>query len=252
MRFVAILLLLSSSLLGSGCALVEDGTRDICLSISAPIHELRERSRNEEWAETAWQQINETEAAASYSEDFAVGFKNGYAEYLFRGGDGEPPLVAPLSYRHVSYQTPAGYAAISDWFMGYRRGAATARAGGARDWITGPSSLRLAKTSPPVEPMAAQPEKTPVPLPMPMPRKLSEAPRRPAAGLFASRRLERAAAGRPQRRPRRRLSINPACRGPRRRRPYCRRLGGQPAGVTGAGFTPTVWRAEGLATDAHR
>ena len=63
--------------------------------------------------------------------DHAEGFKDGFAEYLFRGGDGESNLVAPLHYRQIKYQSPEGYAAIQDWFSGYRHGASAARASGA-------------------------------------------------------------------------------------------------------------------------
>src|SRR5205807_2557372 len=76
---------------------------------------------------------------SEHSEDYAQGFKDGYAEYLYRGGDGEPPLLPPKRYRHVRYQTPQGYMAAEDWFAGYRHGAAVAHHTGARRWITGPT-----------------------------------------------------------------------------------------------------------------
>ncbi len=154
MRPAVALSLLGVSLL-PGCALLEDAGRNICVSLAAPIERHREWSRNYGWAELAWGQVC-AQGGGPYSEDYAAGFKDGFAEYLFRGGDGEPPLVAPLRYRRASYQTPQGYAAIGDWFAGYRQGAAAARASGAREWITGPSSLRagVGAPSPPAGPVA--------------------------------------------------------------------------------------------------
>jgi hypothetical protein len=128
------------SLLNSGCAVFVDGARNLAVSITTPAEQKREWKRNYQLAEDALQAQGEV----LHSPDFAAGFKDGYAEFLYRGGSGEPPPVAPRRYRHFNYQTPEGYQAIADWFAGYRRGAAAARASGAREWITGPSSLHAA------------------------------------------------------------------------------------------------------------
>ena len=134
--------LIALSLLGSGCALVEDGSRNICYSICSTIETHKEKKRNREWAESAWVDVCGSLAPEQRTEDYAEGFKDGYTQYLFRGGDGEPPPVAPSHYRHLRYQTPGGYRAIEDWFAGYRHGTAEARESGARKWITGPSALQ--------------------------------------------------------------------------------------------------------------
>src|SRR5205814_477965 len=105
----------------------------------------KEMKRNRRWAESAWCEYTSWSGGGTkgvhHSTDYADGFKDGYAEYLYRGGDGEPPLVAPLRYRHTRYQTPQGYQAIEDWFAGYRHGASVARDTGVRRFITGPSGL---------------------------------------------------------------------------------------------------------------
>jgi len=138
MRCAFASMLFGLSILSSGCALLEDATRNTFAAMRTPIAEHREAARNRRWAEEAWGGVCTT---GSYSLDYAQGFKDGYAEYLFRGGDGEPPLVAPPRYRRLTDQTPAGFAAIQDWFHGYRHGAAIARDSGVRQWITGPSAL---------------------------------------------------------------------------------------------------------------
>jgi hypothetical protein len=107
-----------------------------------------EYARNQRWADEAWCSFLACNTGAAFSADFERGFKNGFVEHLERGGDGEPPLVAPLHYRHLRYQNPEGYAAIQNWFAGYRRGASQAEASGVRRWITGPSAL---EGSPPSE-----------------------------------------------------------------------------------------------------
>jgi hypothetical protein len=141
MRLAFTTMLFGLSLLGSGCALVVDANRNVVRSICKPIEEHQEIARNRRWADITWKSVCAAEPG-SHSSDYASGFKDGYAEYLFRGGDGAPPLIAPQRYRHVKYQTPAGTAAIQDWFHGYRHGAAVARDSGARRWITGPSALQ--------------------------------------------------------------------------------------------------------------
>ena len=126
MKAAVRLWLLGLGIVSPGCALVEDAGRNFCVALKTPLEIHRERVRNEKWAENSWQMICEKDGPAAHSADFAHGFKDGFAEYLFRGGDGEPPLVAPLKYRDIRYQNPAGYRAIQDWFDGFRLGAVTA------------------------------------------------------------------------------------------------------------------------------
>jgi len=154
----------------TGCALVDDAGRNFLLALKTPIEQHREMTRNREWAEAAWSAEYSREHESEPSVDFADGFKQGFADYLYRGGDGEPPLVAPLRYRKVSYQTPEGYQAIQDWFAGYRRGTAVARDSGARKFVTGPSSLQPDSHIPGVSPKSEPPiEVLPAPLPLPKP-----------------------------------------------------------------------------------
>jgi hypothetical protein len=139
MRPVTALLLFGLSVLCSGCALIEDSCRNFCVAACCPFETHQELARNRLWAENAWAKACTTGGPRGFSEDYAQGFKDGYAEYLYRGGDGEPPLLAPKRYRHVQYQTPQGYMAVEEWFAGYRHGTAVARDTGARRWITGPT-----------------------------------------------------------------------------------------------------------------
>lgn len=180
MRHALGLALMLLSITSSGCALMEDSCRNVMVGIKTPIEEHREKARNREWAETAWWQVSQAdrtqgpfECCLGKSDDYAQGFKDGFAEYLYRGGDGEPPLVAPLRYRDSRYQNEAGYHAVENWFAGYRHGAAMARDSGARKWITGPSSLRgeldghHVDEGPPLSYFV--PEK-PAPIPLPEPK----------------------------------------------------------------------------------
>src|SRR5207253_2095221 len=116
-------------------------SHNTCFSLCSAGEMDREARRNRQWAQAAWQKAWVTLPPGQRSEDYAHGFKDGYAEYLFRGGDGEPPLIAPARYRHLRFQNQQGYHAIEDWFAGYRHGAGLARDTGARRWITGPSAL---------------------------------------------------------------------------------------------------------------
>jgi hypothetical protein len=144
MRPAHALWLLGVSIALSGCALVEDTCRNIRVACTTPREEHREKTRNAEWAEEAWQTVARESGGCAHSCDFAQGFKDGFAEYLFRGGCGEVPLAAPLRYRDIGYQNPQGYQAIQDWFDGYRLGTARAHDSGVRKWITGPPILPLA------------------------------------------------------------------------------------------------------------
>jgi hypothetical protein len=161
----------------SGCNVLTTGVHVLTYSTEECFEECAEQHRNRKWAEDAMrmQDPNET-----WSCDYAAGFKAGFAEFLWRGGNGEPPPLPPLKYRALSYQTAAGYHAIEEWFDGYREGAKAAYEGGYRDLVTGPSALKnTAPIDGPMPPLAAvEPRKAPV-VPFAPPAKPEEGPSLP-------------------------------------------------------------------------
>src|SRR5262245_36433225 len=56
------------------------------------------KRRNAALAEEAWANFVGALPDGQYSPDFAVGFKAGFEDYLFAGGNGEPPVVPPRGY----------------------------------------------------------------------------------------------------------------------------------------------------------
>lgn len=83
-------------------------------------------------ADQAW-----IETGASYPEDclagdYAWGFREGFAEFVYAGGTGEPPAVPPRPYWQLDVRSGEGAAAIRSWFEGFRHGARLARDGGYR------------------------------------------------------------------------------------------------------------------------
>jgi hypothetical protein len=174
MRVHLALGIIGLSLLSPGCALVTDATHLLVYEANKSYNDHRERSRNRRWANAAWDEVRQSEPGHPYSDDYAWGFKEGFANYLYRGTP-EPPPVAPPRYRTLRYQTPEGYRAVEDWFAGYRRGVDVAQKGGYRQWITGPSALRVALPTPlevpgPVHPAAPPPPAEGV---LPAPQKLT-------------------------------------------------------------------------------
>src|SRR3954451_4826288 len=114
MRGKLSLCILALTLVSPGCAVISEGVHVISHEWGLEIDDCLERSRNRKWAEQAW--ANCPVSWQPCSEDFALGFKDGFAEYLYRGGDCEPPLVPPTRFRKFRYQTPQGYQAIEEWF----------------------------------------------------------------------------------------------------------------------------------------
>ncbi|HEX5270349.1 MAG TPA: hypothetical protein VFW33_07680 [Gemmataceae bacterium] len=142
MRVASALCAIALALAGGGCSLVAQGTSTAVYRTRSWLDDCAERRRDRHWAEAAWKVVRRDGPAANYSADYAEGFKDGFVQYLYEGGTGEPPALPPRSYRALAYQTPQGYQAIEDWFAGYRHGAAVAEQHGYRNWVTGPSSLR--------------------------------------------------------------------------------------------------------------
>jgi hypothetical protein len=168
-----------------GCNLAKVATRVAYNRTVERIDDCRERARNVKWAKAAWEDFAGSHSEASLSEDFGAGFREGYADFVYRGGTGEPPPLPPPIYRRLRYQTPEGYRAIEDWFEGYRAGAASAQHDGHRRWVTGPSAMRESGQhegpSPPAPPAKQLPPATEAEqLPRPMERG-GEAPQPPSS-----------------------------------------------------------------------
>jgi hypothetical protein len=103
--------------------------------------DIQERRRDYAFAEETWQMFAQAHPDHPASLDYESGFKDGFADYLYAGGTGEPPPVPPRQYWRVTYETPQGHQAIQDWFDGFRHGATVARDSGYREGVTIPSSL---------------------------------------------------------------------------------------------------------------
>lgn len=108
-----------------------------------------EVARDRLLAREALEHFEGEHAGVPYSRDFRCGFKDGYADYLFAGGTGNPPPVPPRCYWNACYQTPEGHQAIEDWFAGFQAGAAAAKASGKRELVTVPASTALPPSDPP-------------------------------------------------------------------------------------------------------
>src|SRR5438270_357635 len=142
MKMKRILAILGLCMLGQGCGPITLGARTLVIE---PIHycytgtNLAELHRDYHLADESWEAIAHADPGHTYSDDYAHGFKDGFADYLYAGGTGEPPPVPPRYYWKVRYETPEGHKAIEDWFAGFRHGAEVAQHSGYREWVIIPS-----------------------------------------------------------------------------------------------------------------
>ena len=102
-----------------------------------------------ELALQVWQQeaLHWPEMAAL--PDYTLGFRDGFVDYVYAGGTGEPPPVPPRHFWNVALRAPDGRQRVAQWFAGYRHGARAARDGGFRQLGTVDSSLFGITASPP-------------------------------------------------------------------------------------------------------
>lgn len=171
------------ALLAAGCTVASDAVYTVTARTHQAFNDARERHRDHQLAAAAWDQFRQANPDAPASKDFADGFRDGYAEHLYRGVV-RPPTLAPSRYRSVKYQSPAGYQAAEEWMAGFARGIDAAKASGWRTYITGPLLGRGPETVPvppapvpdphtpvPIPPVPAPEGAVPVPLPPPTPEK---------------------------------------------------------------------------------
>jgi hypothetical protein len=153
MRLRRVVALLGLAALAPGCTPLANVARVVlCEPAAYCLHmdECVSHCRNLDLAEEAWAQFESALPDACYSDDFADGFKAGFADFLWAGGNGDPPVVPPRQYWKPQYESPQGQQMMQDWFRGFRHGAAVARESGYRDVIMVPASAGLSRTILPV------------------------------------------------------------------------------------------------------
>ncbi len=136
-----LLLLLTLSVLNSGCVLLHSGFENFGYRSVKAVRDFHEKKRNRHWAKVRWEEISQTGRSCCPSKHYENGFLAGFSDQL-DDGTLRPPVLPPKHYRAVKYQTPEGSNAINDWFAGYRLGIAEAQSTQLRYLVTGPSSVR--------------------------------------------------------------------------------------------------------------
>lgn len=148
MRRKAILLFLLLCPLGSGCGLFGTGARNLWYEANLIKTSRYERLCLDRMAHRAWEEVKGSCPQYANSVDYACGFKEGFVDYLYAGGNGEPPALPPKRYLRFHEQKAHGCEALLDWYAGFRHGASVAMANGLRQRL-------LIPLPPPPVPLAA-------------------------------------------------------------------------------------------------
>ena len=155
MKPIPVFLFITLGLLCQGCGVFYNLGRDTVMDVAHVANDAVECTGHYLCRCRAWDMVQAECPSKVYSSDYACGFKRGYADYLYAGGTGDPPPLPPRCYWWVSYETPAGYQAIQDWFHGFRHGAAVARESGQRELVVIPVNR---KVPPPSVPLTQLPQ----------------------------------------------------------------------------------------------
>ncbi len=129
-----------------GCTLCKNAKRTI-LDEPSVFSWMEDREQSLEayrtWADRAWREERSLDPEQSVSRAYVEGFKDGFVDYVYAGGSGEPPPVPPRQFWNVDVRNPRGHSEAADWFAGYRHGSQLAREAGYRERALVPSSLLL-------------------------------------------------------------------------------------------------------------
>ena len=93
------------------------------------------------WAEEAWSEHGGSACGAGVSSAYETGFKDGFVDYVYAGGSGEPPAIPPRKYWNVGERIANGNVEARDWFAGFRNGAQVAHNEGYREQTLVPASV---------------------------------------------------------------------------------------------------------------
>ena len=101
-------------------------------------------------ARATLRQICGPHAHPSFTEEYELGFSDGYFDFLDRGGPVQPPTLPPTSLRRKQYLTAEGQAKVRDYFLGFQYGGQIAESTGRREFLTVPIVLSDSPTLPPL------------------------------------------------------------------------------------------------------
>lgn len=136
-RALALLLLLAPA--GLGCS-VHRYSRLLCIQepklYCEPGDDRASLATYRSLADQAWATHGAACPEDCLAGDYAWGFREGFAQYVYAGGTGEPPAVPPRPYWQLDLRSPEGASAVRSWFEGYRHGSRIAREGGYRKAAT--------------------------------------------------------------------------------------------------------------------
>ncbi len=124
-----------------GCSLFDNGVRTLVVEpvqYCSYADQHRTRNHNEKLAREAWGQFCACEQGQAFSEDYACGFVDGFADYLDAGGCGEPPPLPPRRYWDKHCEEGR-----RDWFAGFRSGTCMAQKSGLRECIVVPTETHV-------------------------------------------------------------------------------------------------------------
>ncbi|MCA9189873.1 MAG: hypothetical protein KDA99_29820, partial [Planctomycetales bacterium] len=93
----------------------------------------REHQLYTQWADEAWGTCLGDGSVVAVSPDYEQGFRDGFVDFVYAGGSGEPPPVPPRRYWRITERTGVGTEPAKQWAEGFRRGAMVAHEGGYRD-----------------------------------------------------------------------------------------------------------------------
>ncbi len=124
----------------TGCTWYPYAQRNFFISVVEPWNDHKQKLQFRKMAKEAWREV-ESQSPEVLSKAYRKGFEEGFVDYLFYGGNGEPPAVPPWIYRSTHYDTPQGPQAIQDWFAGFRHGSKVAIQSGVRNYIVDPIAL---------------------------------------------------------------------------------------------------------------
>jgi hypothetical protein len=131
----------------SGCSVCQQARRTM---LYEPLHfgwkldRARSLKTYRRWAADAWRFEKSACPEVAASSHYAEGFRDGFVDLLYAGGDGQPPPIPPRKFWNMAWRGPAGQAGAQQWFAGFRRGAQVAHEGGYRQQATVESSFRAA------------------------------------------------------------------------------------------------------------
>jgi hypothetical protein len=122
----------------AGCNMYLNFARNLINEPAQTLDNVEVQHRAKKYAVDAWRDFQKHYPGQEFSDDYAQGYKDGFADFLVHGYTNQVPAEPPVRFRRNRNFNPEGRQGAEEYFAAFAEGSEAARASGLRNYLVVP------------------------------------------------------------------------------------------------------------------